>query len=122
MGIFDSAINIGILALHCFCVGEDCIIVRYDKSKADQTGEKVSDKHVYDNPFDPLVSVFLALGVWFSLESTCFEHTESLFQGDDNEDNAASQRYCSELTKLFKAFRDELVQFIRVDHANTHGI
>jgi hypothetical protein len=116
------SINIGVLALHCFRVGEDCMVVRYDKSKADQTGEKVSDKHVYDNPFDPLVSVFLALGVWFSLESARFEHTESLFQEDENEDNAASQRYCSQLTELFKAFRSELVQFIRADHANTHGI
>jgi hypothetical protein len=116
------SINIGVLALHCFRVGEDCIIVRYDKSKADQTGEKVSDKHVYDNPFDPLVSVFLALGVWFCLESARFENTESLFQDDENEVTAASQRYCSQLTELFKAFHAELVQFIRADHANTHGI
>jgi hypothetical protein len=43
--------------------------------RADQTGGKVSDKHVYDNPFDPLVSVFLALGIWFSLESVHFGHT-----------------------------------------------
>jgi hypothetical protein len=116
------SINIGVLALHCFRVGKDCLIIRYDKSKADQTGEKVSDKHVYDNPFDPLVSVFLALGVWFSLESARFENTESLFQEDENEVTAASQRYCSQLTELFKEFKDQLVQFIRADHANTHGI
>ena len=116
------SINIGVLAFHNFRAGEDCIIVRYDKSKADQTGEKVSDKHVYDNPFDPLVSVFLALGVWFSLESARFERSESLFQEEENDANAASQRYCSQLTELFKGYRDELVQFIRADHANTHGI
>jgi hypothetical protein len=116
------SINIGVLAFHNFRVGEDCIIVRYDKSKADQTGEKVSDKHVYDNPFDSLVSVFLALGVWFCLEAARFENTESLFQEDGNEVNAASQRYCSQLTELFKEFKEELVQFIRTDHANTHGI
>jgi hypothetical protein len=52
---------------------------RYNKSKADQTGEKVSDKHIYNNPFDPLVSVFLALGVWFSLEPARFKNTKSLF-------------------------------------------
>jgi hypothetical protein len=76
------SINIGVLALHCFCVGEDAIIVRYDKSKADQTGEMVNDKHVYDNPFDPLVSVFLALGVWFCcLESAHFEHTVFVSRG-----------------------------------------
>jgi hypothetical protein len=117
------SINIGILVLHCFRVGEDVIIVRYDNSKADQTGEKVSDKHVYDNPFDPLVSVFLALGVWFCLESARFEHTEYLFQEDEKEDNAASQQhYCSQLTKLFKTYHDELVQFILAGHVNTHGI
>jgi hypothetical protein len=74
MELHARSINISILALHCFRVGQDAIIVRYDKSKADQTGEMVSDKHVYDNPFDPLVSVFLALGVWFCLESARFEH------------------------------------------------
>jgi hypothetical protein len=112
------SINIGVLALHCFRVGEDAIIVRYDKSMADQTGEKVSDKHVYDNIFYPLVSGFLALGVWFCLESARFQYTESLFQEDEKEDDAASQRYCSQLTELFKTYHDKLVQFIRADHAN----
>jgi hypothetical protein len=117
------SINIGVLALHCFRVGEDNIKVRYDKSKSDQSGEKVSDKHVYDNPFDPLVSVFLALGVWFSLESARFEHTESLFQEDENKENAASQRCCSQLTEVFKVHHDELIQHVRADHApNAHGI
>ena len=55
-------------------------------------GEKVSNKHVYGNPFDPLVSVLLALGFWFSLESVCFEHSESFFQEEENNDaDAASQ-------------------------------
>ena len=117
------SINIGVLAFHNFRVGEDCIIVRHDKSKADQTGEKVGDKkHVpvyYDNPFDPLVSVFLALGTWFSLESARFEHSESLFQEEEKDATAASQRYCSQLTELFKGYCDMLIQFIQVDHANT---
>ena len=116
------SINIGALALHCFRVGEDCIIVCHDESKADQTGEKVSNKHVCDNPFDPLVSCFLALGVWLSLESAHFEHTEHLFQEDENDVKAASQRCCAQLTELFKAHRVELAQFIQADHANTHGI
>jgi hypothetical protein len=100
------SINIGVLALHCFRVGKDYLIVRYNKSKADQTGEKKGNKHVYDNPFDPLVLVFLALGVWFSLESARFENTKSLFQEDENEVTAVSQRYCSQLTELFKEYKD----------------
>jgi len=52
------SINIGTLALHNFHVGKDHGIVQYDKTKADQTGEKVHDKHFYDIPNDSLVSIF----------------------------------------------------------------
>jgi hypothetical protein len=37
--------------------------MHYNKSKADQTGQKVSDKHVYGNLFDPLVQFFLPWGL-----------------------------------------------------------
>ena len=66
-----------------------------------QEREKVSNKHVYDNSFDPLVSFFLSLGVWFSLESALFERSESLFQEEEKDANAASQCHCSQLTELF---------------------
>jgi hypothetical protein len=116
------SVNIGVLALHSFRVGEDNIIVEYDKQKADQTGEKLHEKHCYDNPLQPLVSLFLALGVWFCLEAPHFEETEMLFQNDGNEANAASQRYCTQLCELFTKYKDRLKQYIRVDHANTHGV
>ena len=115
------SINIGGLALHCFGPGEDNVRVKYDKNKCDQTGEKVHEKHCYGNPFDPLVSLFLCLGVWFCLESSRFEHTEFLFQDENTNANAASSRYCSQLCELFKIYKDQLKQYIRVDHANSHG-
>ena len=68
------------------------------------------------------MSLFLSLGVWLSLESSRFETTELLFQDDDNEANAASQRYCTQLCELFSKYKNQLKQFIRVDHANTHGV
>lgn len=94
--------NIGLLGLHNFSVGQDYITSKYDKSKADQTGEKCHEKHLYDNPFQPIASTFLSLGVWLSLENSHFEDTELLFQKYSNEPNAASQRYCKQLTELFK--------------------
>lgn len=62
------SIDIGVLSLRNFRTGEDCLIVRYDKSKADQTGEKCHDKHFYANPFMPICDIFGALGVYLSLE------------------------------------------------------
>ena len=63
------SINIGELAYHNFWMGEDSIKIRYDRTKSDQTGEKVNNKNIYGNPFNPLVCPFLALGVWFCLEA-----------------------------------------------------
>jgi hypothetical protein len=41
------SINIGVLGLHNFCLGEDSVICKYDKTKADQqAGEKVADKNI----------------------------------------------------------------------------
>ena len=48
-------------------------------------------------------------------------NTEHLFQEEENDANAASQRCCSQLAELFKGCCDALVKFIGVDHANTHG-
>lgn len=115
------SVNIGGLALHCFRVGEDNITVKYDKQKADQAGEKLHEKHCYDNPFEPLVSLFLAMGVWFCLNASHFETTEMLFQEDGNVENAASQRYCTQLCELFEMHKESLIQYIRANHANTHG-
>lgn len=116
------SINIGGMALHCFRQGKDNVICKYDKQKADQTGEKVHDKHLYDNPFNALVSLFTALGVWFSLSGSHFKETEMLFQTEDNGPSAASSRYCTQLCELFAKYKEQLKQYIRVDHANTHGV
>jgi hypothetical protein len=57
-GTFHYHWRLGFALLPCW--GRLHFIVQYDKSKVDQTGEKVSDKNIYDNPFDPLGSVFIA--------------------------------------------------------------
>ena len=61
--------NIGDLTYHNFTTDNDYIKIQYDKTKVDQAGEKIKDKHVYANPFNPLVCYFLALGLWFTLEA-----------------------------------------------------
>jgi hypothetical protein len=74
----------------------------YDDSKADKIGEKCTDKHIYANPLESVVCSFLAIGMFFSLESLHFSETEKVFQLD-GQMTAASQRYCSQLANLFSA-------------------
>jgi hypothetical protein len=94
------SINVGVLALHNFQVGEDTIICKYDLSKTDQAGERVSDKNIYANPLTPTVCFHLALGIWFYLESSSFEETENLFWRNDTNDMAASGHYCSQVSEI----------------------
>jgi hypothetical protein len=115
------SVNIGTLGFHNFRAGEDHIVCLYDDSKADQTGKKVTDKHIYANPLEPLVCPFLALAVYFSLESLHLSRTEKFFQLE-GQTTAASQRYCGQLGELLKGNSENLKSYIRTDHANSHGI
>ncbi len=116
------SVNIGSLGFHNFRAGEDHIVCCYDDTKLlDQTGKKRTDKHIYANPLEPTVCLFLALAVFFSLESLHLSETEKLFQAD-GQTTAASQRYCGHLSELFKDNNDNLQGYIRSDHANSHGI
>ena len=115
------SVSIGELGLHNFRAGEDHIVCCYDDSKADKTGERCTDKHLYANLSDPTVCLFPALGVFFSLESLHLSKTEKLFQ-IEGQLTAASQRYCGQLTELFKSNAENLKAYIRAEHANSHGI
>lgn len=57
--------SIDCLAFHNFRLGTDSIIIKYDDSKADKAGEKLSEKNVYANPLDWIQCPWLALGKFF---------------------------------------------------------
>ena len=116
------SINIGVLGIHNFQIGNDSIKIRYDSSKSDQTGEKVNDKNVYANPLDPVVCSHLALAVWFALEDCHFENSELLFQETADQQTVSSSRYCAQLGALITQFWDVVKTYLRPKHANTHGI
>ena len=61
--------NIGELAYHNFLTGDDYIKIQYDKAKADQSGEKVKDKHIF---LKSHILIGLRLDVFESFESTLF--------------------------------------------------
>lgn len=73
------SISIGTLGLHNFRLEEDSIVGRYDKHKTDQTGDSAHDKHLFSNPFDAILDLYLALGVWFALDTARFGDSEYLF-------------------------------------------
>jgi hypothetical protein len=121
-GCMARSISIGVLGFHNFRLGEDNIICRYDKHKSDQTGETAHDKHLFANPFDGLMNLYLALGVWFSVEAAQFANSKDLFKKEDTDDGAASHWYCAQLRDLFCKYKETLGNYIRYRHALTHSI
>jgi hypothetical protein len=58
---------------------------------------------------------------FLSLKSLHLSKTEKLFQ-IEGQLTAASQRYCGQLTELFKSNAANLKAYIRAEQANSHGI
>lgn len=120
--LMARSISVGTLCFHNFRVGEDNIIIRYDSHKADQAGESCHDKHLFANPLDPVLDLFLALGIWLSIDPTNFSDHEDLFRSDDTLSDAASGRFCTQLNEILKKHHDSVVHYMRPNHANTHSI
>ena len=49
--------------MHAISFYIDALVVKFNVTKSDQTGEKTTDKHVYANPLKPEICPFLALAV-----------------------------------------------------------
>ena len=77
------SVNIGVLCLHNFKRLEDSIVCKYDSNKKDPTGEKVNDKHIYDNPFEGVLSIYCAIGVWCSLNQGWLSTSEQIFRSGE---------------------------------------
>ena len=76
-------------------LGPDSLIFKcYDRTKAEQVGEKVHDKNVCANLLDPVLCSHLALAAWSALENARFEETELFFQKNNDDDNVASGLHC----------------------------
>ena len=99
----SRSINIGVLALPNFNVFNDCIKINHFTTKTEKAGTKINLKHCYCNSTNPIVNLFLALGIYFTLNQLCFQTTSYLFKSDDTKDKIANNTYCAMLTQLFKA-------------------
>ena len=104
-------------------LGGDSIIIEYHDSKADQTGEKTVPKNRYANPFDPCICLWLALGCWLAVsDDDMASDRNTIFRNVKSDVGSGSHRYNLQLKLLFEGvMKDILPQFIRPDHANSHG-
>ena len=109
------------LAFHNFKLGQDSIICKYDDSKADKTGEKLSEKNIYANPFEWTQCFWTGMGIYVALECDTLGSHERLFLKEGIKEGAASGRYCEQLLTLVDKHKDEVLTQMRPEHFNPYG-
>lgn len=115
--------NIDELTFKMFSMGTDSIRVQYFKTKKDQTGEKTTPKNCYCNPFDFTICIGTGLAIWFChLNLKWTETSQYIFINEGAEKNSASSNYCDAVKKWATACRDKILEFIRPNRVNPHGI
>ena len=115
--------NIDNLKFSNFSIAFDAIVIRFDQTKMDKTGQKTTPKHCYANPFNFPVCLFTALGVYLMYINDKWKEGKSfLFINNGSKQGSASGMYCDSIMTWAKLEKSKIMQFIRADHVNAHGI
>ena len=118
------SINIDGLSFGQFSLGMDSVVIEFYDTKSDQTGEKTVPKNCFANPFDMEVCIFTALGCFLSVQEEVWStDRDTLFRAKNTKVGSAAHTYNTKLHHLFKThLKDTVPDFVRPDHANSHGI
>ena len=117
------SISISSLGLHCMSYQDDYLKVLYDKTKCDQTGQKVTDKNLYSNPYNPNADLYLALGIWFFFQRSNFKEDGLLFGKTKLKERNASQNYSNQFFHLKDRNKNLLSLYCKdLDRIKTHSI
>ena len=115
-------ISIAPLGFHNFTLGQDSIICKYDDSKVDKEGDKLSEKNIYANPFDWKQCWWTALGLYCLLNAEQLKDSEQLFVAKNKTSKSASTRYQNHLMGIIKKNKEVVSKHIRLSHFNAYGM
>ena len=111
------------LGFHNFRVSaQDSLGCKYDDQKADKSGERLSEKNIYANPFEWTQCWWTGLGIYAALNVRQLAAHERLFLAPGVEEGAASSRYSEQLMSIVGDHRDEVMALMRPDHFNPYGL
>jgi hypothetical protein len=110
------------LGFHNFTLGADSLICKYDDSKADKDGERLSEKNTYANPENYLLCFWTGMGIWCALNVDSLSGSEKLFLSPTAQEGSAACRYQEQLMGLVEANMDAVIHHIRISHMNAYGI
>ena len=114
------SVSVSPLGFHNLSMGTDSMKCTYDNSKADQSGEKVSPKNLFANPFKPWLCLNTGLGIWISLNREKLGNNDAFFHRF-GKDEAAGERHCEQLAELLRQHEDEVRAHSRPERTRAHG-
>ena len=114
--------SIDCLAFHNFSVGIDSVVIKYDDSKADKTGEKLSEKNVYSNPLDWTMCSWLAIGIYCFLHQGNLVENERLFLKKGTKEGAGSIKYHEQVVGLVKGMEAFISPHMKFEKINPYGL
>jgi len=116
------SISIDDLGFRNFHKNCDSIVCKYDQIKKNRAGEKCTDKNLYANPENPNICLFLALGLYFALESVALGMKDFLFIEFGSNLGSAAKRFNTNLGKIIECYEEIVSGYINASRGNSHGI
>jgi hypothetical protein len=110
------------LGFHNFKLAGDSNRCKYDESKADKEGEKLSEKNIYANPIDWRCCWWTAFSIYACLQADSLAKSEKLFLHLGKKEGSAAQRYQEQLVGILDEHAEEVEMHIRVEHLNAYGL
>ena len=115
--------SIDCLGFHNFTVGSlDSIAIKYDETKADKAGEKLSSKNVYANPIDWTMCTWLGLGVYCCVFQANLVECERLFLKKGTQEGTASTKYHEQVVGLVRGMESSISPHMKVEKLNPYGL
>jgi hypothetical protein len=97
------------LAFRHFNLGVDSIIGKYDDSKADKDGEKLSEKNIYANPSNWNMCWWTGMGIYCSVFAVELEKHERLFLQPGVKEGTAAVKYCEQMLGIVCDHEEEIM-------------
>jgi len=100
--------SIDSLSFANFRPGTDSIIGKYDNSKMDKAGERLSEKNIFGNAKDFRLCYWTGMGVWIALRGNKVNGNNKLFLDKGVKEGTCASKYCEQVSTLVAPYKQQI--------------
>jgi len=114
--------SIDSLSFANFRPGTDSIIGKYDNSKMDKAGERLSEKNIYANATDFRLCFWTGMGVWIALRGNKLKGNNKLFLDKEVKEGTCASKYCEQISTLVAPYKQHIAVHMDSTRFNPYGL